>query len=146
MMTQCWLGDFRRDPNLRRELLEALPLTQRGRQGKAIAASAQNIAALTDIELAQRIGKCDPAAARLTTLLVFDTVVLDPAKAPPILYTLHTPPGAIGRIAKDSGVHALLLAHLPPTIDDNRAEVEAPIRSSFSGKISFAEDKAQLEP
>jgi len=80
-----------------------------------------------------------------TTLLVFDTVVLDPPKAPPILYTLHTPPGAIGRIAKDSGVHALLLAHLSPTIDDNRAEVEASIRSSFSGKITFAEDKAKLE-
>jgi len=80
------------------------------------------------------------------TLLVFDTVVLDPPQSPPILYTLHTPPNAIGRIARDNGVHALLLAHLSPTIDNHRAEVEASIRSSFSGGISFAQDKMKLEP
>jgi len=86
------------------------------------------------------------AIAAGTTLLVFNSVVLDPPQAPPILYTLHTPPGAIGRIAKDSGAHALLLAHLSPAIDHNRAEVEASIRASFSGGITFAEDKAKLEP
>lgn len=80
------------------------------------------------------------------TLLVFDTVVLDPPQSPPILYTLHTPPSAIGRIARDSGIHALLLAHLSPIIDNHRAEVEASIRSSFSGGIIFAQDKAKLEP
>lgn len=90
--------------------------------------------------------------ANLTTLaagaslLVFDAPVLDPPQAPPILYTLHTPPGAIGRIAKASGVHALLLAHLSQAIDHNRAEVEASIRRSFKGPITFAEDKAKLEP
>ncbi len=80
------------------------------------------------------------------SLLVFDTVVLDPPRSPSILYTLHTAPGDIGRIAKASGVHALLLAHLSPTIDANRAAVEASIRASFAGPVRFAEDKARVEP
>ena len=31
MVTQCWLGDFRDDPMLRRELLDTLPLARRER-------------------------------------------------------------------------------------------------------------------
>jgi ribonuclease BN (tRNA processing enzyme) len=79
-------------------------------------------------------------------LLVFDTVVLDPPQSPPILYTLHTPPGDIGRIAKASGVRALLLAHLSPVIDQNRAEVAASIRKSFAGPVRFAVDRMKVEP
>lgn len=30
LVTQCWLGDFRDDPALRRELLDTLPLTRHG--------------------------------------------------------------------------------------------------------------------
>jgi ribonuclease BN (tRNA processing enzyme) len=86
------------------------------------------------------------AIAKGASLLVFDTVVLDPPGSPPILYTLHTAPGDIGRIAKASNVHALLLAHLSPTIDANRAEVEASIHKSFAGPITFARDKARVEP
>jgi ribonuclease BN (tRNA processing enzyme) len=42
-------------------------------------------------------------------LLVFNSVVLDPPNSPPVLYTLHTPPHAIGKLAKEAGVHRLLL-------------------------------------
>jgi ribonuclease BN (tRNA processing enzyme) len=86
------------------------------------------------------------AIAADTTLLVFNCAVLDPPNAPPILYTLHSPPSAIGRIAKESGAHSLVLAHLSPATDGNRAEVEASIRQSFAGPITFAEDKLRIVP
>ena len=81
-----------------------------------------------------------------TDLLVFNSVVLDPPAAPPILYTLHTAPGDIGRIAQDIGTGKLLLAHLSPATDGNRSDVEASIRRSYAGPIVFAEDKARLDP
>src|SRR4029077_13504775 len=37
-------------------------------------------------------------------LLVFNSVVLDPPGSPAILYTLHTPPRAIGALATEAGV------------------------------------------
>jgi len=79
-------------------------------------------------------------------LLVFNSVVLDPPAAPPILYTLHTAPADIGRIAHDTGTGKLLLAHLSPATDGNRTDVEASIRSAYAGPIVFAEDKARLDP
>jgi ribonuclease BN (tRNA processing enzyme) len=81
-----------------------------------------------------------------TTLLVFNSVVLDPPEAPPILYTLHSPPNAIGRVANDSKVHGLLLAHLSPATDENRDEVEKSIRQFYAGPITFASDKLRVEP
>lgn len=81
-----------------------------------------------------------------TSLLVFNAVVLDPPAAPPILYTLHTAPADIGRLAAESGAGALLLAHLSPATDQNRSEVEASIRTSYSGPLRFAEDKEQIIP
>jgi ribonuclease BN (tRNA processing enzyme) len=81
-----------------------------------------------------------------TALLVFNTVVLDPPQAPPILYTLHTPPNAIGRLAHDSKAHGLLLAHLSPATDQNRGEVENSIRQYYAGPITFASDKLRIEP
>lgn len=81
-----------------------------------------------------------------TDLLVFNSVVLDPPAAPPILYTLHTAPGDIGRIARDIGAGKLLLAHLSPSTDGNRPDVEASIRRSYAGPVTFAEDKALLDP
>jgi ribonuclease BN (tRNA processing enzyme) len=81
-----------------------------------------------------------------TTLLVFNSAVLDPPQAPPILYTLHTPPHAIGRLANDSKAHSLLLAHLSPATDQNREEVENSIRQSYAGPITFAADKLRIEP
>lgn len=81
-----------------------------------------------------------------TSLLVFNSVVLDPPKAPPILYTLHTAPADIGRLAAESGVKSLLLAHLSPATDQNRTEVEASIRRSYAGPLRFAEDKDIIVP
>ena len=54
------------------------------------------------------------AIAKGSDLLVFNSVVLDPPGSREILYTLHTPPQAIGEIARDAGVHRLLLSHLSP--------------------------------
>ena len=84
--------------------------------------------------------------AKDTSLLQVNSVVLDPPKAPPILYTLHSPPSAIGRIAKESGAHALVLAHLSPATDLNRGEVEASIRGAYAGPVTFAEDKLRIAP
>ncbi len=53
-------------------------------------------------------------------LLVFNTVVLDPPGSPAILYSLHTPPKAIGEVAAAAHVGALLLTHLNPSIDRRR--------------------------
>jgi len=86
------------------------------------------------------------AIAKRTDLLVFNNVVLDPPAAPPILYTLHTAPSDSGRIAKDTGAGKLLLAHLSPATDSNRPDVEASIRKSYAGPITFAEDKARIDP
>jgi len=86
------------------------------------------------------------ALAADTSLLVFNCVVLDPPQAPPILYTLHTAPADIGRIAGAAGVQSLLLAHLSPATDGKRDEVEASIRAGYAGPIQFAEDKARVTP
>ena len=84
--------------------------------------------------------------AKGTDLLIFNSVVLDPPAAPPILYTLHTAPGDIGRIAQKTGAGQLLLAHLSPATDGNRPDVEASIRKSYGGPVTFAEDKASITP
>jgi ribonuclease BN (tRNA processing enzyme) len=81
-----------------------------------------------------------------TSLLVFNAVVLDPPAAPPILYTLHTAPTDIGRIAQAAGAQSLLLAHLSPATDQNRGAVESSIRQSYPGPVTFAEDKARIVP
>jgi ribonuclease BN (tRNA processing enzyme) len=81
-----------------------------------------------------------------TSLLVVNSVVLDPPKAPPILYTLHSPPEALGRVAGESKAHALVLAHLSPATDQNRAEVEASIRAHYAGPVTFGEDKLRILP
>ena len=81
-----------------------------------------------------------------TSLLVFNSVVLDPPQAPPILYTLHTAPADIGSIAKESDATLLLLAHLSPATDQNRGEVMQSIRQSgYQGGMRFAEDKDVIE-
>lgn len=81
-----------------------------------------------------------------TSLLVFNSVVLDPPAAPPILYTLHTGPTEIGRIAQSAGAGRLLLSHLSPATDQNRDEVSTAIRRAYPGPITFAEDKEQITP
>jgi ribonuclease BN (tRNA processing enzyme) len=84
--------------------------------------------------------------ARGSDLLVFNSVVLDPPGSPQILYGLHTPPRAIGEIARDAGVHALLLSHLSPATDQMRGAVLQSIRSSFAGPVQFAEDGLRVRP
>ncbi len=78
--------------------------------------------------------------ARNTDALVFDAVVQDPPGSPPVLYTLHTPPRDIGRIAADAGARKLLLSHLNPAMDEAKDAVLQSIRDRYTGPIEFARD------
>jgi ribonuclease BN (tRNA processing enzyme) len=84
--------------------------------------------------------------ARDSDLLVFNTVVLDPPGSPAILYTLHSPPRAIGTLAGAAHVRRLLLSHLSPATNGDRAAVTASVRRAYSGPIDFAEDGMRLRP
>jgi len=86
------------------------------------------------------------ALAQGSDVLVFNSVVLDPPGSPPVLYTLHTPPKAIGEIARDMGVKLLLLSHLSPAVEKSRDAVSASIAQSYSGAVSYASDGARLVP
>ena len=79
-------------------------------------------------------------------LLVFNSVVLDPPGSRAVLYSLHTPPRAIGEVSKDAGVHHLLLSHLSPAVDANRSEVLESIHQNYTGSVSFAEDGMRVSP
>jgi len=82
--------------------------------------------------------------AQGSDLLVFNAVVLDPPGSPEILYTLHTAPTDIGRLAKQAGVRKLLLGHLNPTLDNNREAVQASIARSYAGPVQWATDGMQV--
>lgn len=84
--------------------------------------------------------------AKGTDLLVFNSVVLDPPGSREVLYTLHTPPHAIGELARDAGVHSLLLSHLSPAVEANRNDVLASIKHSYPGPVSFAADGTSVTP
>jgi ribonuclease BN (tRNA processing enzyme) len=84
--------------------------------------------------------------AKDTDLLVFNSVVLDPPDSPPILYTLHTPPHAIGEIAKKANVHRLLLSHLSPATEEMHDTVLKSIQQNFTGPVSMAADGMRLQP
>ena len=84
--------------------------------------------------------------ARGANLLVFDAVVLDPPGSPQVLYSLHTPPHAIGALAERSGVGVLLLSHLSPAVDGDRTAVTASIASQFHGVVRFASDGLRVDP
>ena len=81
-----------------------------------------------------------------TSLLVFNSVVLDPPGSPAILYTLHTPPKAIGEVADEAHAGQLLLSHLSPVIDKARAVVEASIARRYKGSVVFAADGLHVVP
>ncbi|NML60068.1 MBL fold metallo-hydrolase [Massilia sp. RP-1-19] len=83
--------------------------------------------------------------AQGTQLLVFNTVVLDPPGAPAILYTLHTSPSDIGRIAQQARAGGLLLSHISPAVDGNREAVTKSIRQNYLGPLTFAEDGLRLQ-
>jgi ribonuclease BN (tRNA processing enzyme) len=80
------------------------------------------------------------ALAREADLLVFNAVVLDPPGSPPILYTLHTPPTAIGALAAAAKARAVLLSHLSPAVDGAHAAVAAAIAAQYHGSVTFAAD------
>ena len=84
--------------------------------------------------------------ARGANLLVFDAVVLDPPGSPAVLYTLHTPPDAIGTLAGEAQVGALLLSHLSPAVEGDRKAVTASIASHYRGPVQFAADGMRLQP
>jgi ribonuclease BN (tRNA processing enzyme) len=84
--------------------------------------------------------------AKKTDLLVFNSVVLDPPGSPAILYSLHTPPHAIGQLARDDAVRALLLSHLSPATEKMSDAVSGSIRQSFAGSVSFAKDGMRVRP
>jgi len=84
--------------------------------------------------------------AKRSDLLVFNTVVLDPPGSRAVLYTLHTPPQAIGETARDAGVRSLLLSHLSPAVEANQGEVLASIKRNYRGPVSFAADGTAVRP
>ncbi|GGC67222.1 MBL fold metallo-hydrolase [Undibacterium terreum] len=86
------------------------------------------------------------AIAQDTDLLVFNTVVLDPPGSPSVLYTLHTPPKAIGEVARDAHVGQLLLSHISPAVEEDNAEVEASVAKAFTRPVTFAEDGLRISP
>jgi ribonuclease BN (tRNA processing enzyme) len=82
--------------------------------------------------------------AQGSDLLVFNAVVLDPPGSPEVLYTLHTAPADIGRLAQQAGVRQLLLGHLNPTLDANRESVQASIARNYTGPVKWATDGMQV--
>jgi len=81
-----------------------------------------------------------------TSLLVFNTVVLDPPGSPAILYTLHTPPKVIGEIADEAHAGKLLLSHLSPVIDKAQEAVSESISGRYKGTVVFATDGLRVAP
>jgi len=84
--------------------------------------------------------------ARGADLLVFDAVVLDPPGSPAILYSLHSPPKAIGELAARDHIGRLLLSHLSPAVDGNRQAVTASIATHYAGPVAFASDGLRVRP
>jgi ribonuclease BN (tRNA processing enzyme) len=84
--------------------------------------------------------------AQGANLLVFDAVVLDPPGSPEVLYSLHSPPHAIGALAQRSQVGQLLLSHLSPAVTENRKAVTASIAQHFRGRVTFAADGMHVRP
>lgn len=84
--------------------------------------------------------------ARGANLLVFDAVVLDPPASPEVLYSLHSPPTAIGAVAARSHIRSLLLSHLSPDVDGHREAVAASIAIRYRGQVQFAADGMRVRP
>lgn len=80
------------------------------------------------------------------SVLVFNSVVLDPPESPRILYSLHTAPADIGALAQDVRAERLVLAHLSPATDGHRDAVARSILKRYQGRIEFAEDGMNVDP
>jgi ribonuclease BN (tRNA processing enzyme) len=83
--------------------------------------------------------------AKNCDLLVFNSVVLDPPESPAILYTLHTPPAAIGELAKNAHVRRLLLSHLSPATENMHVAVLESIHQNYPGPVTLAEDGMRVQ-
>ena len=84
--------------------------------------------------------------AQGANLLVFHAVVLDPPGSPEILYSLHSPPKAIGELAARDHVDSLLLSHLSPAVEKHRTEVLDSIATHYRGPVTFASDGLRVTP
>jgi len=84
--------------------------------------------------------------AKDSDLLIFSSAVLDPPDSPAVLYTLHTPPHAIGELAQEAGVKRLLLSHLSPATEDKHDLVLKSIQQHFTGPVTRAEDGERVRP
>ena len=82
--------------------------------------------------------------AKNADLLIFNCAVLDPPGSPSQLYDLHTPPRKIGEAAHESGAKSLLLSHLAPDVEGQKAAVRKSIRASYMGPVAFASDKLRV--
>lgn len=82
--------------------------------------------------------------AKGADLLIFNCAVLDYPGSPSQLYELHTPPRKIGEAARESGVKSLLLSHLAPDVEGQKAAVRKSIRASYPGAVAFASDKLRV--
>lgn len=78
-------------------------------------------------------------------LLVYDTAVVDPPGSPKNLYELHTPPHRIGEVAQEAHVKALLLSHIPPTVEKAEDAVRHSVSATYRGPITFAEDCMRVD-
>lgn len=84
--------------------------------------------------------------AKASDLLVFNSVVLDPPGSPRVLYTLHTPPLAIGELAHQADVKRLLLSHLSPATEAMHDVVLNSIARNFTGPVDEAADGMRVQP
>jgi ribonuclease BN (tRNA processing enzyme) len=90
-----------------------------------------------------------PALQRIAAhanLLVFNSVVLDPPGSPEVLYSLHSPPSAIGEVAAASQVGGLILSHLSPAVEQNQSAVLSSIAKHYQGHVQLAADGMRLRP
>lgn len=78
--------------------------------------------------------------ARGADLFVANATVLEPPAAPAVLYQLHAAPSRIGEVARDAGVAAVVLAHVPPSVAEREAELVSSVRRSFPGRVTLAHD------
>ena len=84
--------------------------------------------------------------AQGTSLLVFNSILLDVPGSPNVLHTLHTPPKAIGDVADAVRADQLLLSHLSPALDAKRDAVKASIAANYGGVVMFVQDVLRLAP
>lgn len=78
-------------------------------------------------------------------VLVYDTAVRDPPRAPKQLYDLHTAPHRIGEIAARARVKSLILSHVAPDVETSGDEVLDSVRASYGGPTRFATDCLRVD-